>query len=103
MADNKSTTAVVSMCAFGAKWLKPTRIEFFLSSTAAVTAQFAKMKCKSKRQKTKGKPTICQFSKEEHVLLSGLDGQKKGGFLTKAAQEYPRGLCIAIAKAHFGG
>jgi len=101
LASHCSTVAV-TMCAYGTPYKKPTTIAFWLhgrSSIDALSAIFVNRKCRPVRL-GKGKPTLCGYSKCEHMSLTGLSSSKK--FNTKEAQAYPFGLAEDLVAALTG-
>lgn len=86
--DDSSWVSIdVTMCAWGSRSQKPTRLEMQHVNRHAVRAHFASKKCVPKRQ-GKGRPALCKFTSCPHQHLTGLN-QGHSGFRTRQAQEYP--------------
>ena len=69
------------MCAFGARWRKPTRLVFWLCSPSPHFRMCT----------NKGK--LCDFNHRAHIVLSGTE---KGVFRTSHAQVYPARFAKAL-------
>ena len=98
MKDPSSRTSQVSQCAFGSRWKKPTKVHWWHAQPQVIAKDFAGKVCHTTRSRTKGKPGTCSFSKLPHEHLEGLSNDKKEGFKTHKAAEYPWLFAMAIAK-----
>lgn len=87
---------VITMCAFGAPHVKPTRLALWAVDSGVCDRIFSKRQCHPVRQ-AKRQRTVCQFSGQEHHVLSGLAAGGRG-FRTRSAQEYPVALAESLAR-----
>ena len=72
-------------------------MQWFHGKKSAVTNIFAKKKCRSTRALKKGQPSICEFTKQPHLHLSGLSGKS---FKTSHAAEYPMAFARSLVEAN---
>lgn len=91
---------LVTMCAWGCSHQKGTRLAFDSVRKTEVSRVFSKKRCITRRQK-KPLPPLCSFSGHPHQHLTGLS-MGRAGFATKAAAEYPYGLCQSIVEILLG-
>ena len=84
-------SVVISYCAFGTSWKKPTRLLF----CHVALEKLAVCKCSVVN-------SVCSFSKKPHQVLSGYSKEHKRMW-SAVASEYPKLLCAQVAQAVLAG
>ena len=80
--------SVVHLCAYGARWRKPTKVAFWGASPHRL----------DERPRCRGRSGVCSFCGKRHIVLSGTDPVSKRRW-TSLASKYPKKFASELASA----